>query len=104
MACPPEDIGGAYGYEEFLQALADPEREQHEEIADWAGGSFDPKKANPERIVERFARLAKKWAPQAARPKAVSLHRKPRPTPDGYNEVFYNQLGLLRTVGLATHD
>lgn len=32
-ACPPEDVGGVYGYEESLQTLADPEHEQHEEMA-----------------------------------------------------------------------
>lgn len=72
-ACPPEDVGGVYGYEEFLQAIADPRHEQHEEMVDWSGGAFDPEDARPERIVERFAQLAKKWAPKPAKPKAVSL-------------------------------
>lgn len=41
-ACPPEDVGGAPGYEEFLAALADPDDPQHGELKAWIGGSFDP--------------------------------------------------------------
>jgi hypothetical protein len=41
-ACPPEDVGGPWGYAEFLAALADPEHEEHEDYLDWVGGFFDP--------------------------------------------------------------
>lgn len=42
-ACPPEDVGGTYGYMEFLQAMRDPTHEQHEAMWRWWGGPFDPK-------------------------------------------------------------
>ncbi len=41
-ACPPEDCGGIWGYEEFLAAMADPANAQHEELREWIGGDFDP--------------------------------------------------------------
>jgi hypothetical protein len=41
-ACPPEDVGGIYGYMEFLEALADPKHPDHENMVDWIGGPFDP--------------------------------------------------------------
>lgn len=41
-ACPPEDCGGTPGYEELLDALADPTHEEHENFLRWVGGSFDP--------------------------------------------------------------
>lgn len=41
-ACPPEDVGGAPGYEEFLEALKDPSNPEHESQKEWIGGSFDP--------------------------------------------------------------
>lgn len=41
-ACPPEDVGGAPGYEEFLEALADPDHSEHQHLKDWIGGSFNP--------------------------------------------------------------
>ena len=41
-ACPPEDVGGPPGYEEFLAALADPKHPQHRDLKQWIGGSFDP--------------------------------------------------------------
>ena len=36
-ACPPEDVGGVWGYREFLAALADPKHQEHEEYLEWAG-------------------------------------------------------------------
>jgi hypothetical protein len=41
-ACPPEDVGGAPGYEEFLEALADPDHYEHQHLKDWIGASFNP--------------------------------------------------------------
>ena len=40
-ACPPEDVGGRWGYETFLAAIEDPKHEDHEMYAEWAG-DFDP--------------------------------------------------------------
>lgn len=41
-ACPPEDVGGPPGYARFLEALSDPDDEEHESFLTWVGGSFDP--------------------------------------------------------------
>ena len=40
--CPPEDVGGPGGYDELLEALADPTHDRHSELLDWIGGTFDP--------------------------------------------------------------
>lgn len=40
--CPPEDVGGVPGYEEFLAALADPNDPQHGGLKAWIGAAFDP--------------------------------------------------------------
>jgi len=39
---PPEDVGGLTGFEEFLDAMADPEHEQFQQMLDWYGEIFDP--------------------------------------------------------------
>jgi hypothetical protein len=35
--CPPEDVGGPWGYQAFREALADPAHERHAELAEWWG-------------------------------------------------------------------
>ena len=51
-ACPPEDCGGPPGYADYLDAIADPQHEQHEEMLEWRGPfdpeAFDAKKATKE--------------------------------------------------------
>ena len=49
-ACPPEDVGGVPGYCEFLNALKDPNHEEHESYTEWSGGSFDSERFDPESI------------------------------------------------------
>jgi len=49
-ACPPEDVGGTPGYEEFLAAIADPAHEQHEDMLQWVGGAFDPERFSAEGV------------------------------------------------------
>ena len=36
-ACPPEDIGGPWGYAEYREAIADPSHERHDEFIQWLG-------------------------------------------------------------------
>ena len=45
-ACPPEDVGGVWGYADMLSALADPDDPEHEEVREWIGESFDPEAFN----------------------------------------------------------
>ena len=48
--CPLEDCGGPWGYEEFLEAISDPDHEEHDSYLEWAGGSFDPEAFDLKRI------------------------------------------------------
>ena len=41
-ACPPEDCGGADGYQELLEAFNSPDPEQHQDAVIWLGEDFDP--------------------------------------------------------------
>lgn len=68
-ACPPEDVGGPWGYAGFLEALADPKHEQHDDMLSWNGGGFDPHDAGITRILEDFRYLAQKWAPRPRKAK-----------------------------------
>jgi hypothetical protein len=68
--CPPEDIGGAPGYEEFLDAIADPDHERHQEFAEWYDQDFDPKIVDTAAIEKRLAALAKTITGKPAKPKS----------------------------------
>ena len=48
-ACPPEDIGGVWGYADLLEAINDPDHPQHEDMIEWHG-KFDPTEFNPKTV------------------------------------------------------
>ena len=53
-ACPPEDVGGAPGYDEFREALADPNHSQHEHFKTWIGRPFDPSAFDIDEVNRRL--------------------------------------------------
>jgi hypothetical protein len=56
-ACPPEDVGGPAGYEEFLAAVADPAHPRHGALTEWVGRPFDPEEFDAERTSTLLRRL-----------------------------------------------
>ncbi len=61
MACPPDDVGGIWGYAEFVEAISDPEHEQHRELLQWAGGKFDPSAFTPLGATRRMKKGLPDW-------------------------------------------
>ena len=41
-ACPPEDVGGVWGYAEFLKTIKDRDHKERVGTLEWAEGWFDP--------------------------------------------------------------
>ncbi|MBD3877277.1 plasmid pRiA4b ORF-3 family protein, partial [Pseudomonas kunmingensis] len=56
-ASPPEDVGGAPGYADFLDALADPEHPEYLDMLDWYGDTFDPTAFDRDDINQRLKRI-----------------------------------------------
>jgi hypothetical protein len=64
-ACPPEDCGGAWGYAELKEILADPSHEDHQDMLDWlgldTGEDFDPTEFSVTEVNARLRPLTKAW-------------------------------------------
>jgi hypothetical protein len=56
-ACPPEDVGGMWGYAEFLQTIADPSDPEYAEMLEWVGSDFDPEEFDIEEVNQMFASM-----------------------------------------------
>lgn len=59
-SCPPEDVGGVWGYAEYLEALADPKHERHEEFMEW-NGPFDPDEFDPKKATRELKKGQPDW-------------------------------------------
>jgi Plasmid pRiA4b ORF-3-like protein len=64
--CPPEDVGGPWGYAEFLTAIADPKHESHAEMVQWVGAPFDPNTIDFDEHAKAVEELAKAWSRKPA--------------------------------------
>lgn len=60
-ACPPEDCGGVWGYDDFLVAIRDKKHEQHKELLEWIGGEFDPEAFDAEAVTKRMKQGLPNW-------------------------------------------
>jgi hypothetical protein len=56
-ACPPEDCGGPWGYDELLRVVSDPKHEEHDDIVSWLGGPFDPEAFDANAVNRQLRRV-----------------------------------------------
>jgi hypothetical protein len=65
-ACPPEDVGGVWGYANFLEAISDPSHNEHDEYFEWVGGEFNPEDFDLEEINTRLRRMGRGRSTEAS--------------------------------------
>ena len=54
-ACPPEDCGGPWGFQDLLSILSDPKHPEHDERIEWLGGLFDADAFDPSEFEDNLA-------------------------------------------------
>ena len=62
--CPPEDIGGAPGYAEYLDAIGDPVHPEHEHMRLGRPEHFDPNVIDSKALEAAVNALSEKWMPR----------------------------------------
>lgn len=60
-ACPPEDVGGVWGYAEFLEAIRNPKHEEHVDMLEWIGGKFNPEQFSAAAATKAMRRGLPDW-------------------------------------------
>lgn len=70
-ACPPEDVGGVRGYENFLKAIEDPEHDEHEDYLNWIGEEFDPEALDLNAVNDRLRHMGRGWSTESLDPWSV---------------------------------
>lgn len=60
-ACPPEDVGGVWGYADFLEAINDPKHAEHQHMLEWIGGRFNPEKFSAALATREMRRRLPDW-------------------------------------------
>lgn len=58
---PPEDCGGIPGFYNLLEAIRDPDHEQHEELLNWLGDRYDPEAFSVDNVNRRLAPMQRRW-------------------------------------------
>lgn len=59
-ACPPEDIGGVYGFADYVEAIANPSHSEHDEFLEW-NGPFDPTEFDAAKATRRMRKGLPTW-------------------------------------------
>ena len=57
---PPEDVGGIYGFMQFLEAVRNPMHDEYRDMIRWYGKPFDPFDIDEERIRMGLLALARR--------------------------------------------
>ena len=63
-ACPPDDVGGTCGYQDYVKAMANPRHKRHKEFLEW-NGPFDPEKFDAQAATKEMRKGVFDWRNKA---------------------------------------
>ena len=95
-ACPPEDCGGAGGYEDLVTVMQTPTHEEHASTLQWLGDRFDPEKFDPKRV--KFDDPARRYEPAFEEPFRRSQRGRRTTKPDN-TRLQQSRATRVRRVG-----
>ena len=59
-ACPPEDVGGVYGFADYVQAITNPNHSEHDELLEWSR-PFDPTEFDAKQATRSMRKGLPAW-------------------------------------------
>lgn len=59
-ACPPEDVGGVYGFADYVEAITNPNHSGHDDYLEWYG-PFDPAEFDAAKATRRMRKGLPTW-------------------------------------------
>lgn len=59
-ACPPEDVGGVYGFADYVEAITNPSHSEHDDYLEW-NGPFDPTEFDAAKATRRMRKGLPTW-------------------------------------------
>ena len=59
-ACPPEDVGGVYGFADYVEAITNPNHPEHDGLMEWHG-PFDPAQFDAAKATRRMKKGLPTW-------------------------------------------
>lgn len=59
-ACPPENIGGVYGFADYVEAITNPSHSEHDDYLEWHG-PFDPAEFDAAKATRRMRKGLPTW-------------------------------------------
>ena len=59
-ACPPEDVGGVWGFADFVEAITNSDHERYDEFLEW-NGPFDPTDFDAKKATRRMKEGLPVW-------------------------------------------
>jgi hypothetical protein len=92
---PPEDCGGIGGFYNFLEAIRDPDHDEHEELLEWIGGSFDPESFSLAAVNQRLRQMFRPSRKTAAK-RVAPQSKRAKPVADFLAQSFFSEPGIPR--------
>jgi hypothetical protein len=59
-ACPTEDVGGVYGFADYVEGITNPSHSEHDDYLEW-NGPFDPAEFDAAKATRRMTKGLPTW-------------------------------------------